>query len=127
MHFQSKTDSGSSKHDRRQRTRQRKNSPRAKGSNRSPKHRTRPKQQEQSNKASVGEDANRLEGEIKWFNRRKNYGFILEDSGEEIFFHQQEVEEDSKKNKPIDKGQRVNFIKTETEKGPQAQRVQIIN
>ena len=115
------------KNQHRQRPQRKGNSSRTKGNNKGPRSRSNAKPQEKTNQISTKDDSNRLEGEIKWYNRRKNYGFIVEDSGDEIFFHQQEVEETPGQRVQIDKGQRVNFVKAETEKGPQAQRVQIIS
>ena len=127
IHYQSNSTMQTTKSQHRQRPQRKGNSSRTKGNNKGPKSRTNTKPQEKTNQISTKDDANRLEGEIKWYNRRKNYGFIVEDSGDEIFFHQQEVEEAPGQRVQIDKGQRVNFVKAETEKGPQAQRVQIIS
>ncbi len=35
--------------------------------------------------------ADRETGKIKWFNPRKRYGFIVRESGEDIFFHQNSI------------------------------------
>ncbi len=126
IHYQSNSATQTTKN-RRQRPQRKGNSSRTKRDNKGSRPRSHVKHQEKSNQISTKDDANRLEGEIKWYNRRKNYGFIVEDSGDEIFFHQKEVEESPGQRVQIDKGQRVNFVKAETEKGPQAQRVQIIS
>ena len=72
------------------------------------------------------DDSQQLDGTIKWYNRRKSYGFIVDNSGEEIFFHQQELELVNGKPPMVDKGLPVKFNKMLTEKGPQAQRVRIV-
>ena len=77
-------------------------------------------------KHSTADDSEQLDGTIKWYNRRKSYGFIVDSSGEEIFFHQQELELVNGKPPMVDKGLSVKFHKTLTEKGPQAQRVRIV-
>ncbi len=127
IHFQSKSEPLASRNKHKQRTQQRGNSTKSRSNNRSTRSRLQRKHQERSNQISTEDDTNRLEGEIKWYNRRKNYGFIVEDSGEEIFFHQQEIEDTPGQRTQIDKGQRVDFVKMETEKGPQAQRIHIIS
>ena len=127
MHFQSKSQPLTPRNKHKQRTQQRGDSTKSRGNNRGTRSRPQRKHQEKSNQISTRDDTNRLEGEIKWYNRRKNYGFIVEDSGEEIFFHQQEVEDTPGQRTQIDKGQRVDFVKAETEKGAQAQRIHIIS
>ena len=127
MHFQSKSEAFGSRNKRKQRTQQRGDNTKSRGNNRGTRSRPQRKQPEKSNQISTGDATNRSKGEIKWYNRRKNYGFIVEDSGEEIFFHQQEVEETPGERIQIDKGQRVDFVKTKTEKGPQAQRIHIVS
>ena len=127
IHYQSNSATQTTKNQRRQRSQRKGTSSRTKRDNKGSRPKSHTKNQEQTNQISTKDDTNRLEGEIKWYNRRKNYGFIVEDSGDEIFFHQQEVEETLGQRIQIDKGQRVNFVKTETEKGPQAQRVKIIS
>ncbi len=75
---------------------------------------------------SAPDDSQQLDGTIKWYNRRKSYGFIVDNSGEEIFFHQQELELVNGKPPTVDKGLPVKFHKKLTEKGPQAQRIRIV-
>ena len=75
---------------------------------------------------STPDNNQQLDGTIKWYNRRKSYGFIVDNSGEEIFFHQQELELVNGKPPMVDKGLSVKFNKMLTEKGPQAQRVRIV-
>ena len=77
-------------------------------------------------KHSTADNSEQLDGTIKWYNRRKSYGFIVDSSGEEIFFHQQELELVNGKPPMVDKGLPVKFHKILTEKGPQAQRVRIV-
>ena len=124
IYIQSKTarPSPRNQRNRSQPKRQNQNSGRTKNNNRG--QRSAPDKTSDQLSTPINED--KLEGEIKWYNRRKNYGFIVENSGEELFFHQQEVEETQGRSSHIDKGQKVTFIKTETEKGPQAQRISIL-
>jgi cold shock protein len=32
-----------------------------------------------------------MNGKIKWFNEFKNYGFITDENGKDIFFHEKQV------------------------------------
>jgi CspA family cold shock protein len=61
------------------------------------------------------------QGVVKWFNGSKGYGFIERDSGEDVFVHFSAIVGDGFRN--LDEGQRVEFIVTQGEKGPQAQEV----
>ena len=65
--------------------------------------------------------AEKEQGTVKWFNGSKGYGFIERDSGEDVFVHYTAIMADGFRN--LDEGQRVEFIVTEGEKGPQAQDV----
>ncbi|MDC0214239.1 cold shock domain-containing protein [Gammaproteobacteria bacterium] len=128
IHIQSKTARPSPRNQRNrgQSKRQNQNSGRAKNNSRGQRSAAGGKYDEKPDQSPTQISEDKLEGEIKWYNRRKNYGFIVESSGEELFFHQQEIEETQGRSSPIDKGQKVTFIKTETEKGPQAQRIRIL-
>lgn len=80
-------------------------------------------QPEQAGKRSrpAGE---REEGDIKWFSRSKGYGFIVRQSGDEIFFHQRHVRLGPDRRRPLLRdGQRVSFLVTEHDKGRQAEQV----
>ena len=65
--------------------------------------------------------AEKEQGTVKWFNGSKGYGFIERDSGEDVFVHFSAIIADGFRT--LDEGQRVEFIVTEGEKGPQAQEV----
>lgn len=57
-----------------------------------------------------------MRGVVKFFNERKNYGFIEpEDGGEDLFVHRSEIEEGS-----LEEGDEVEFDVEEAEKGPRA-------
>lgn len=61
------------------------------------------------------------QGTVKWFNGSKGYGFIERDNGEDVFVHFSAIVDDGFRT--LDEGQRVEFIVTQGEKGPQAQEV----
>ena len=57
-------------------------------------------------------------GKVKWFNDTKGYGFIEQDSGEDIFVHYSAVSGEGFKS--LKEGDEVEFEVTEGTKGPQA-------
>jgi len=61
------------------------------------------------------------EGTVKWFSRKKGFGFIAQDNGEDIFVHHSSI------NMPgfnsLAEGDRVSFEVEEGNKGPQAKDV----
>jgi len=61
------------------------------------------------------------QGTVKWFNGSKGYGFIERDSGGDVFVHFSAILGDGFKT--LDEGQRVEFVVTQGDKGPQAQEV----
>ncbi|MFQ5854946.1 MAG: cold shock domain-containing protein [Anaerolineae bacterium] len=65
------------------------------------------------------------QGEVKWFNVQKGYGFIRKADGEEIFFHRSSLVSAS----PWDifAGQTVRFKEQETVKGPEAIEVEPVD
>ncbi len=63
-------------------------------------------------------------GTVKWFNGAKGYGFLERDSGGDIFVHYSAINADGFRS--LKEGQRVEFVVGESEKGPQAQEVNIV-
>ena len=57
-------------------------------------------------------------GTVKWFNNQKGYGFICDESGNDVFVHYTGLNMDGFK--ILEEGQSVEFEVTEGEKGPQA-------
>jgi CspA family cold shock protein len=69
----------------------------------------------------------KLHGRVKWFDLEKGYGFVAEDSGEEIFVHRTGILRNEQGEIPaMEEGQEVLYEKTETPKGPQAVQVEPI-
>ena len=64
------------------------------------------------------------QGTVKWFNGSKGYGFIERDSGEDVFVHYSAILADGYRS--LDEGQRVEFVVTQGDKGPQASEVVIV-
>lgn len=65
------------------------------------------------------EDDLREEGEVKWFNPNKGYGFITRSNGEEIFAHFRSIR--GRGHRTLRQGQKVRFKAVEGEKGLQAE------
>ena len=72
-------------------------------------------------------DGPREDGEVKWFNRNKGFGFIIRESGEEIFVHQRSIrligDGENRRRPTLRDGQAVNFTVAERDKGIQAEDV----
>lgn len=66
----------------------------------------------------------REEGEVKWFNSAKGYGFIIRESGEEIFVHYRSIRGTGRRS--LYDGQQVEFSVSEGEKGLQADDVETL-
>lgn len=63
----------------------------------------------------------KLHGRVKWFDLTKGYGFIVEDSGKEIFFHRSDVPPNEDGSLPaLEDGQEVLYEAAESPKGPHA-------
>ena len=62
------------------------------------------------------------QGTVKWFNAEKGFGFITQDDGGvDVFVHYSAVEGGGYRS--LDEGQRVEYVVTQGQKGPQAERV----
>lgn len=68
--------------------------------------------------------ADRKEGTVKWFNNSKGYGFITQQSGEDVFVHFQSIKGDGFKT--LEENDKVEFTITQGPKGLQAADVQVI-
>jgi CspA family cold shock protein len=64
------------------------------------------------------------EGTVKWFSDQKGYGFIEQDSGQDLFVHHTGI--NGSGFKTLNEGQRVRFEIETSEKGPQAKDVEIL-
>ncbi|MBI2877907.1 MAG: cold-shock protein [Candidatus Tectomicrobia bacterium] len=60
-------------------------------------------------------------GKVKWFNDSKGYGFIEQETGEDVFVHYSAIKEDGYKS--LTAGQEVQFDVIEGPKGLQADNV----
>ena len=60
-------------------------------------------------------------GTVKWFNNQKEYGFISDEQGNDVFVHYSSINMDGFKS--LEEGQAVEFDVVEGEKGPQATNV----
>lgn len=58
------------------------------------------------------------EGQVKWFNAEKGYGFISQSEGKDVFVHFSAIQGDGFKS--LDEGDKVAFELAEGPKGPQA-------
>ncbi len=63
----------------------------------------------------------REKGVVKWFNGGKGFGFINRESGDDVFVHFSEIQEEGFKS--LDEGQEVEFSIAEGEKGLYAKEV----
>jgi CspA family cold shock protein len=60
-------------------------------------------------------------GTVKWFSSEKGYGFIAQDSGEDIFVHHTGLDG----LRSLEEGDKVVFTVGEGRKGPAAQQVRL--
>ena len=64
-------------------------------------------------------------GTVKWFNEGKGFGFIApDDGGKDLFAHFKEIQGTGFKT--LAENQRVEFIATQGQKGPQASKIRAI-
>ena len=60
-------------------------------------------------------------GTVKWFNNKKGYGFINEESGRDIFVHFSSITMEGYKS--LNEGEQVIFEVEESSRGPEAKNV----
>ena len=58
------------------------------------------------------------EGQVKWFNDAKGYGFIEAESGHDVFVHHSSIQGEGFKT--LSEGERVSFSEEKGAKGPSA-------
>ena len=64
-------------------------------------------------------------GTVKWFNEGKGFGFIAPDDGsKDLFAHFSEIQGNGFRT--LAENQRVEFIATQGQKGPQASKIRVI-
>lgn len=62
-----------------------------------------------------------MKGTVKWFNAKKGFGFISDESGNDVFVHFSALQMDGFK--VLDEGDEVEFEVIDGDKGPQAANV----
>ena len=60
-------------------------------------------------------------GTVKWFNEAKGFGFIEQENGPDVFAHFRNISGDGFKT--LAEGQKVEFVVTDGQKGPQAENI----
>ena len=65
--------------------------------------------------------AERETGTVKWFNDSKGFGFISREKGDDVFVHFSAIRGEGFRS--LAEGQKVEFLVTQGQKGPQAQDV----
>ncbi len=60
-------------------------------------------------------------GTVKWFDDKKGFGFIERESGDDVFVHFSEIEQEGYKS--LNDGQEVEFEVVDGERGPRAENV----
>jgi CspA family cold shock protein len=68
--------------------------------------------------------AERIQGTVKWFNSSKGYGFISQENGEDVFVHYKSIIGEGYRT--LNENDKVEFVVTEGQKGPQASEVQVV-
>lgn len=61
-------------------------------------------------------------GKVKWFDNKKGFGFILQDTGQDVFVHHTSIQGTGFKT--LNEGEPVSFEVVASEKGPKAENVQ---
>lgn len=62
-----------------------------------------------------------IRGQVKWFDPKKGYGFIVGPEGQDVFVHYSQIQGDGFRS--LKDGEMVDYELTEGEKGAQARQV----
>jgi len=68
--------------------------------------------------------SDRVTGVVKWFSRKKGYGFISQPNGPDVFVHFSAIQGEGYRN--LDEGQQVEFTIEQGPKGLQAANVKSV-
>lgn len=63
-------------------------------------------------------------GTVKWFNETKGFGFIKQENGPDVFAHFSAIQGDGFRT--LAEGQKVEFVITQGQKGPQAESIKVL-
>ncbi len=63
-------------------------------------------------------------GTVKWFNEAKGFGFIEQENGPDVFAHFRNISGEGFKT--LAEGQKVEFVVTDGQKGPQAENIKAL-
>ena len=63
-------------------------------------------------------------GKVKWFDNKKGFGFIMQDTGQDVFVHHTSIQGSGFKT--LNEGEPVSFDVVTSDKGPKAENVQRI-
>lgn len=63
-------------------------------------------------------------GTVKWFNETKGFGFIQQENGPDVFAHFSAIQ--SEGFRTLAEGQKVEFVITQGQKGPQAESIKVL-
>jgi len=61
-------------------------------------------------------------GKVKWFDNKRGFGFIAQDTGQDVFVHHTSIVGSGYKT--LQEGETVNFDLVQSDKGPKAEKVQ---
>ncbi|HXG48761.1 MAG TPA: cold shock domain-containing protein [Methylomirabilota bacterium] len=61
-------------------------------------------------------------GKVKWFDNKRGFGFIAQESGQDVFVHHTSILGGGYKT--LQEGEFVNFELVQSDKGPKAEKVQ---
>jgi len=70
----------------------------------------------------ASQEKNMASGKVKWFDNKKGFGFIAQDSGQDVFVHHTSIL--GQGYKTLNEGEEVSFEVISSDKGPKAQNVQ---